>query len=126
MARTTINKTTLLGPYPALPLVADSADLNLQASSGASGSNGNQVAWGDFGRMLIVAQNTDASARTVLISSIANAAVHNRSGDLGAYSIGAGEIAVFEVKRPGFYQADAMLYLETNNALVKLAAIGIG
>lgn len=126
MPRTTLNKTTLLGAYPTLPLSADSADLSLQASTGLSGSSGNQFAWGDFSTLLVIAQNTDASARTVSITSIANSQVFNRSGDIASYSIGAGEVAVFLVQRPGFYQTDAMLYLEANNSLVKFACVGIG
>lgn len=125
MARTTLPKTTLLGDYPALPLVADSADLVLTAVSGSSGSNGNQIAWGDFGRLCVIVQNTHASnAYTVTFTSKVDNL--NRTGDITTYSLAAGEIAVFTFSRMGWYQiADGMLYCEGSNAAIKIAAFGI-
>lgn len=123
MARTTLVKTSPNLRYPVLPIAADSADLNLQASSGSSGSNGNQILWGDAGALVLIAQNSGASTRTVTITSKVDP--YNRTGDISAYSLGAGEIAVWILERQGFYQSDGYLYLEANHAEVKFAAFGI-
>lgn len=123
MARTTLNKTTLNSAYPALPIVALSADVNLQASTGSSGSNGNQFAWGDAARLLVIAQNSGASGRTVTITSKVDP--YNRTGDIATYAIAAGVVSAWIIERTGFYQTDGMLYLEANHAEVKFAAIPI-
>lgn len=123
MARTTLTKTTLNLAYPALPITALSADVNLQASTGASGASGNQFAWGDAARLLVIAQNSGASGRTVTITSKADP--YNRTGDITAYAIAAGLVSAWIIERTGFYQTDGMLYLEANHAEVKFAAIPI-
>lgn len=128
MARTTLLKTTLNSPYPALPIVALSADLNFQASSGASGSNGNQFAWGDAARLLLVAINTGITGRTVTITSKVDP--FNRVGDITAYAVAIGALAnpiasAWILERTGFYQADGMLYCEANHAEIKFACIPI-
>jgi hypothetical protein len=123
MPRTTLLKTTLNLPYPALPIVALSADINLQAASGSSGANGNQFAWGDAARLLVIAQNSGASGRTVTITSKADP--FNRTGDISAYALAAGLVAGWIIERTGFLQTDGMLYLEANHAEVKFAAIPI-
>jgi hypothetical protein len=130
MARTTLNKTTLNSAYPALPITALSADLNFQAATGSAGSNGNQFAWGDAARLLLIAINTGITGRTVTISSIANSNTHNRSGDITAYAVAIGALAspiasAWIIERTGFYQADGMLYLEANHAEIKFACVAI-
>lgn len=126
MARTVVNKTTLLGSYPSLPIAADSADLTMTALTGSSGSSGNYILFGDFGRLLVVVQNTHATnPYTILFSSVANSALGNRTGDIGAYTLAAGDIAVFIFERAGWYQADASLYLESNNAAIKVGVVGL-
>lgn len=126
MARTTLAKTTLLGSYPSLPLAANSADLVLTAVTGSSGSSGNQIAWGDFGRLLVIVQNSHATnAYTVTFTSLASPSTLNRSGDISAYSLAAGEIGVFIFERNGWYQSDAMLYCEGENAAIKIGCVGL-
>lgn len=126
MARTNINKTTLLGSYPTLPLSADSADLNMQALTGSSGSNGNQIAWGDFNTLVVVVQNVHATnAFTFTATSIANSRTLNRSGDISGYSLAAGDISVFYFQRDGWYQSDGNLYIESNSVNIKVGAFGI-
>jgi len=126
MARTTLDKTTLLGSYPSLPLSANSADLTETAVTGSSGSSGNQIAWGDFGRLFVIVHNTHATnAYTVTFTSLASSSTLNRSGDISAYSVGAGEIAVFLFERNGWYQSDAMLYCEGENAAIKIGCVGL-
>jgi len=126
MARTTLPKTTLLGSYPALPLVASSADLVETAVTGSSGSSGNQIAWGDFSRLLVFVHNTDpTNPYTVTFTSLASATTLNRTGDIGPYSLAATEVGVFIFERNGWYQADAMLYCEGNNAAIKIGCVGL-
>lgn len=123
MARATLTKTAINSAYPALPITALSADLNLQASSGSSGSNGNQILWGDSGRLLLIAYNSGASGRTVTITSKIDP--YNRTGDISAYAIAAGAISAWVLERQGFYQSDGYLYLEANHAEVKFTAVAI-
>lgn len=128
MARATLLKTALNSMYPALPIVALSAHLNFQACSGASGSNGNQIAWGDSADLLLLAYNSGVGARTITITSKADP--FNRTGDITAYALAAGALALpiiagWRLNRQGFYQADGMLYFEGNHAEVLFACIGI-
>lgn len=128
MARTTLLKTTLNSSYPALPITALSADLNFQAASGASGANGNQIAWGDAARLLLIAINTGVAGRTVTITSKVDP--YNRVGDITAYAVAIGALATpiasaWILERTGFYQSDGMLYLEANHAEIKFACIPI-
>jgi hypothetical protein len=128
MARTTLLKTALNLRYPALPIVALSAHLNFQACSGSSGSNGNQILWGDSGSLLLVAYNSGVGARTVTITSKVDP--YNRTGDITAYALAAGALAIpiagaWILDRQGFYQSDGYLYLEGNHAEVLFACVGI-
>lgn len=109
-----------------MPLSANSADLTETAVTGSSGSSGNQIAWGDFGRLFVIVHNTHATnAYTVTFTSLASSSTLNRSGDISAYSVGAGEIAVFLFERNGWYQSDAMLYCEGENAAIKIGCVGL-
>jgi len=120
MARTNINKTALIAAYPTLPVTANSADVVFVATSGSAGANGNQTSFGDAGELTLMALNSDpTNPYTILISSVADKM--NRSGDIGPYTMQAGEHAVFTIKRDGFRQTDGNLYFESNNAAVKVA-----
>ncbi len=128
MPRTTLTKTTLNASYPVLPITALSADLNFQASTGASGSSGNQFAWGDSARLLLIAINTGITGRTVTITSKVDP--FNRTGDITAYAVAIGALAspiasAWILERQGFYQSDGMLYCEANHAEIKFACIPI-
>jgi hypothetical protein len=125
MARATLNKTTLLGSYPTLPLSANSADIVMTAVTGSSGSSGNQIAWSDAARLLVVVWNTDGvNPYTVTFTSVADPR-NNRTGDISAYTLQAGDHAFFLFERAGWYQSDAMLYCEGNNAAVKIGACAV-
>lgn len=117
MGRTTLTRTTPLGPHPALPVSADALDIALTA---ADTVNNNQILLD--GPMLVIALNSGVSARTVTLTSTADR--KNRTGDISAYSIGAGEVACFKIDNDeGWKQSDGFLYLTANNAEVKLGAI---
>jgi len=121
MARTTLTKTTLAAAYPALPVTADSLDVNFQAATGSSGSSGNQFAFGSSSRLIVLAWNTHATnAYTWTATSVVDQ--YNRTGDISGYSLAAGEVSVKIFERGGWAQSDGYLYLEANNAAVKFAA----
>lgn len=118
MARTSITKSTLQGPYPTLPVTASLLDLTFQAADVA---NKNQfVSAGDD---ILLAWNTGASAYTVTFSSVADD--KKRTGDVSAYSIGAGEIAAFRFKDAGWKQSDGKIYIEAENSAVKFAVAAL-
>lgn len=125
MARTPLTVIAPLGPYPTLPPTALSLDFVLTALTGSSGSNGNQVAFGNYNRLMLVFQNSGVAGRTFTITSVANSNVLNRSGDISAYAIGAGLFSVIFIERNGFIQTDGNLYFEANHAEVKCAVFGI-
>lgn len=118
MARQTISKTLALGEYGDYS-VANAADLNFQA---ADAGNLNQFEFntGD----ILLAWNTDAGAQTCKVTSKA-AQKTGRTGDIGDYSIGAGEIAVIGPfnDQDGFKQSDGYIYIEASDATVKFAVI---
>lgn len=120
MGRTTLTRTTPLGPYPTLQPTADSMDLLLTA---ADTTNNNQILLD--GPVIVVAHNTGASARTITITSAVDP--QNRTGDVSAYSIGAGEYFSMKIDQTtGWKQTDGYLYLQANNAEVKIGAIRLG
>lgn len=119
MARTNITPQTVVGPYPTLPVSANALDLTETA---ADVENKNQFT--PSGDDLVIVHNTGASAYTVTFTSIADE--FKRTGDISAYSVGAGEIAAFRLKKPGWMQSDGKVYLEAEDASVKFAVLQIG
>lgn len=125
MARTSIPVVTPIGPYPTLPVTALAADVAQNALTGSSGASGNQAAFGNFNRLLLVFQNTDATSKTVTITSLASGNVFNRTGDISAYAIAAGLMSAFFIERNGWIQSDGNLYFEATSALMKVTIFGI-
>jgi hypothetical protein len=120
MPRTAIPVADPVGPFPTLPVAADSLDV---AGTAADTVNKNEVAFGNHNRLLVTWVNTGASARTVTIASALD--TYKRSGDVTTYSTGAGEFAAFLVERNGWLQSDGKLYLEANNAEVIFRVYGL-
>lgn len=118
MARTSITVQTPPGPFVALPVSANSLDTTWQA---ADPTNKNSSAFP--GRLLVKVRNDDASSQTFTITSSVDS--HLRTGDIGPYTLGAGEEAHFIVQREGFVQSDGLLYLEASDADVKFAIVAI-
>lgn len=117
MARATLTKTTALGKWGDYS-VANSADLTMAA---ADASNKNQFV--ATGNDLVVAHNTGGSAYTVTVTSVEDP-VTGRTGDVSAYSVGAGEYAVFgPFSMYGWVQSDGFIYLEASNASVKFGVV---
>jgi hypothetical protein len=117
--RTLLTKTTPLGCYPSLPITANGADLTETAADVA---NKNRFVSG--GNDLVIAHNTGASAYTVTITSVVDD--EGRTGDITAYSIGAGETAIFgPFKKHGWMQSSGHIHLEAENASVKFAVVAL-
>lgn len=118
MPRTTLTRTTPLGPYPTLQ---PSAGALAAVMTAADVGNGNQFTLD--GPVLIICQNTDgASARTVTFTSLADD--KQRSGDITAYSIPIGEVHVFKIDQmTGWRQTDGMFYLSASNVAVKFGIV---
>lgn len=118
MARQTLTKLTALGSYPALPITANAADLPMTAANATD-----KEQFVADSRNIVIAHNTGASARTITITSVADPS-NNRSGDISAYSLGAGEYAAFGPFEPqGWRQTDGYIYLEAAHAEVKFGVI---
>jgi hypothetical protein len=116
MARTSLVKTTALGSYGDYS-VANSADLTMAAGDVA---NKNQFA--ATGDEVVIAHNTNGSAQTITVTSSPDP--YGRTKDISAYSIGAGEYAVFgPFELTGWVQTDGKVYLEVSHADVKLGVV---
>ena len=120
MARATVTRTTLLGPYPTLQPAANALDVAMTA---ADITNLNQILLD--GPILLLAQNTDSVDRTVTITSAPDP--QKRSGDITTYNLSADEILALKIDQTaGWVQSDGYLYLQASNAAVKLGAIRLG
>jgi len=118
MARLTLTPVTPPGPFATLPLSANAADVAPVAQS--TPGDGWAIS-GNNGRQLLLVQNTDVGAQTVTITSVAR---NGRTGDVTAYSLGAGELAIFGgFDRAGFNQSDGTVRIEASDATVKCAVI---
>lgn len=123
MARVNIDPQEFPGSYPTLPLVANSLDLALTAADTGDGNMTPIVRR----RTCLLAINTHAStAYTVTVTSVAD--VNGRTGDLGPYTMQAGEIARWgPFDTAGWAQVTGddvgALYFAANNAAIKFAVL---
>lgn len=120
MPRTNLPKTTAKGAYPTLPIAVNSLDIVFTAADVA-----NKNEFVPSGNDLVLAWNSDAAdPYTATVTSAPDP--QNRTGDISAYSIGAGEIAhLGPVRTLGWVQPDGKVYLEANNAAIKFAIIAL-
>jgi hypothetical protein len=111
VARVNHTAKVLTVGFPSLPVTANSLDA---AWTAADATNKEQVT--HTGREVILARNSGVGARTVTVTS---KAINGRTGDVTAYSIGAGETAIFgPYPTRGFRQSDGKLYFEAEHAEV--------
>ena len=118
MARTSVTKSTLQGPYPTLPVTANLLDL---AFAAADVSNKNQFP--GAGDDILLVWNTGESTYTVTFTSVADD--KKRTGDVTTYSVAASVIAAFRFKDAGWKQSDGMIYVEASNVAVKFAVMAL-
>lgn len=118
MARLAIAVQEPLSAHPALPLVADSADV-VWTAAGAAFADG--ASFPMTGREVLLVRNPTAGALTVTISSVG---VLNRVGDITAYSIGVGEVAKFWFnKTEGWRQTTGLLHFAASAAGLEFAVV---
>jgi len=117
--RTDITVQETLGRYPALPLVAGSAELEFEAGDAANGN-----AFTMTGREIVIARNDDELAQTITVASVVDK--FNRTGDITAYSIPAGEYAILgPIPMVGFVQTTGKCHINVSDAGVFLAVVRI-
>lgn len=116
MARVTLTKQVPFGPYPTLPVAANALDIAMTAADAV-----NKEQFVPSGDDLVIAHNSGASPYTITFTSAADE--FKRTGDISAYSLGAGEVAAFRFKKPGWMQSDGYVYIEASNAAVRWAVI---
>lgn len=121
MARLLLTGKSAAGSNPALPLSANGADLAF-TPAGADFADG--AGFVMTGNDLVIVRNGNVAAQTVTFTSVADER-NNRSGDIAAYSLGAGEFGVFgPFKRKGWMQpANGQLYLAASATNVEFAVI---
>ena len=119
MARLDLTPKSLLACYPSLPITANVLDFTFTAA-GADFADGAGFTLTE--EEILIIYNPDSSAHTITIFSKAD--VYNRTGDITAYSLGAGEYCVFpQFKKDGWIQSDNKLYFAANSTLVQFAVL---
>lgn len=119
MARLALTVQEPPSAYPTLPLAANDADVTFTAA-GADFADGASFAM--TGREILLVRNPTGGALTVSIDSVADS--RRRTGDVTAYSIGAGEIAAFWINRTeGWRQSDGTLHFEGSATGLEFAVI---
>jgi hypothetical protein len=114
---TQLTKTTIEGPFG--DYGADEADVTMAA---ADPTNGNMFR--ASGKDVVLAHNSGAAAHTVTITSAADP--YGRTRDISAYSLGAGEIAVFgPFGTTGWMAPDGYIYLSADSAEVRFGVVGL-
>jgi|SRR5688572_19967878 len=117
MARVTLTKQTPVGPYPTLPVAANSLDVTFTA---ADTTNFEQFL--ADGKNLVLVRNTHATnPGTVTFTSSADP--QGRTGDITTYSLGAGEVMAFLFKRPGWMQSDLYIYMQASATTMQYAVL---
>lgn len=117
MPRTDITVQVPKGPYPVLPVAANALDVTEQVADVA---NMNQFTF--TGKELIIVRNINAAAQTFTLTSVADE--FGRTGDVTAFSLGAGEMAVFlATSLKGWQQSDGKFYLQGAHADIKFTIL---
>jgi hypothetical protein len=116
MARQSHTALTALGTKTD-QYTANAADLAMTA---ADTENDEEVTF--TGAEIIIAHNTGGEAHTITISSVVDNL--GRDGDISAYSLGAGEYAVFgPFGTEGWLQSTGKLHFEANHAEIKFGVV---
>jgi hypothetical protein len=111
-----ITPVTIKGPFATIS--ANGADFTFTAGD----TNTDTIAV--TGRQVILAQNIGVGARTLTITSVADA--QGRTGDITSYSLGAGEFAAFGIgltNEAGWKQTNGTIIVDVEHAEVKWAVL---
>lgn len=117
MAQTELTVQSINSPFASIS--AGGADFTFAAGDVANGNS-----FECTGNELIIVQNTGASPYTFTITSVADE--KNRTGDVSAYSLAAGDFAVFGAglsNGRGWKQSNGLVYLAVENASVEIAIL---
>lgn len=117
MARTNLVAQTLPGAYPTLPVGVGSRELTTVAMDVV---NGNDTAIVD-GKTVVLFYNSDSGAHTVTFTSAADSL--GRTGDITAYSIAAGRLAIFGAFKLVGWTHSGKLQIDASDVTVKVAVI---
>src|SRR4051812_19279014 len=118
MARTNIAAQTTPGAYPSLPIAPDARDITF---TGSDVPNGNETPLIEA-KTLVLVHNTEAvTARTCTFVSVADTL--NRTGDITAYSVEAGETALFGPFKTVGWASSGKLRFDGSNIALKFAVI---
>ena len=119
MARVLVAAQTTVGAYPTTAqMAANARDLDEQAGDASLGNYTPIVE----GKTFVIAHNTGVGARTITITSQPDT-ITKRTGDITAYSIGAGEIATFGPFKAVGWSNAGNLDIDVSHAEVKLAIL---
>jgi len=117
MARTTINSQNPLGAYPVLPIPSGAADLMFTATDDPIDRQTPLVS----GKTMVMAFNAGLSAHTITFTSTQD--VFHRTGDISAYSVAPGTLAMFGPFSSGGWANSGQLYIDVSNAELRLAVL---
>lgn len=117
MPRTNIAAQTFAGAYPSIPLAGGSADITFTSSDVVNGNHTPLV----NDKTIIVAQNETGGPLTLTIHSQPDSL--NRKGDITAYSIGAGDTAMFGPFKSVGWAVDGKLQFDGSHSDLQLAVL---
>jgi hypothetical protein len=117
MPRTNIAAQTTPGAYPTLPISPDARDVAFVGANVADGNDTALVA----GKTLVLVTNVDTVAHTVSFTSAPDTL--NRKGDITAYSVGAGNIALFGPFTTVGWAVGGRLQINGDNVNIEIAVI---
>lgn len=118
MARLALTPVSLPAKYPVLQPAANAWDVTWTAA-GASFAEG--AGFPLTGKEIVLIKG-GAGPQTVTVSSVVDH--YNRTGDVTAYAVGAGEFVVLPQFQPaGWQQSDGQLYLAANAADVSFLVL---
>ena len=122
MARTPLTPQTLQGNKPSAYAVAESADITYAVSTGALTTNGNEFV--SSGNDIVICRNDQIGAQTITFYT--NEDPYGLTDTIEAYSIGAGEYAIFgPFQTVPWRQSDGNVYLGTSHADILIAIIAL-
>jgi hypothetical protein len=117
MARTAITPQTLLGAYPTLPIASGGADLEFTANTDPTDRSTTIVE----NKTIVLCYNTDVAPQTVTINSAPD--TFNREGDISAYSLAAGKVAVFGPFKAAGWANAGVLEIDVSDPKLEIAVI---
>lgn len=117
MSRTNIAAVTFPGAYPDLPVSANSLDITLHPADAVNQNDTVLV----NSKTAIIAYNSGAGAHTITVTSAPDS--FDRTGDISAYSLGAGELAFFGPFKTAGWGYSGRLRFEANHAEILFVVV---